>query len=161
METKTPKPSTGYKEIDLRIENGIATWNCNLTGPIHGTYIGQFKFRCFLTPLQRIEADKLHRELLGPNPTLAEENVSFLSWALSQAKYRIISSPPFWKTESIAGNLVDDNVIAAVLDVAITAEARYKEDLKKRRDAVSEAANGVAEAALDAVKQPEENLDEA
>lgn len=130
---------TEYKErtdIILDEANGTATWAMRLEGDIHGTYVGSFRFKCYLSPLEQIAADRERRELLGPQPFAAGEHESFLAYALTQLKYRIVTSPPFWASAnpaSLSGDLPDENIIAAVLDSALGSEIKYKEKLKAKK----------------------------
>ena len=128
---------------DLVIEGNTATWEMKIDGDIHGTYRGAFRFKCYLSPLQQIAADRERRELLGANPFSAGEHESFLAYALTQLKYRIVSAPPFWASSNpatLAGDIADENVIAAVLDAALGSEMKYKTQLKKKKlDAIARA----------------------
>lgn len=128
---------------DLIIEGNTATWDMRVDGTIHGTYVGAFRFKCYLSPLQQIAADRERRELLGAQPFAASEHESFLAYALTQLKYRIVTAPPFWASQNPAtldGDIADENVIAAVLDAALGAEMKYKSQLKKKKlDAVQRA----------------------
>ena len=133
---------------DILIEGGQATWEMRLEGDIQGTYSGTFKFRCFLTPTQRLAAGREHRELLGSNPTLATEHDDNLAFSLSQLKHRIISAPPFWTSNGIAGDLPDENIIDSVLDAAIAAELKYKAQLKQKKGDAIERAKKAAERLL-------------
>ena len=115
---------------DILIDGSTATWDMgHINGRISGTYTGTFKFRCFLTPTQSLAAARDYRELLGPQLPMAPEHEKQLSFALTQLKYRVLKSPPFWTAPNadgeIAGNIPDLNVILAVLDAAITAEDKY------------------------------------
>jgi hypothetical protein len=121
---------------DIIVEGNTATWSMRLEGDIHGTYVGAFRFKCYLSPLQQIAADRERRELLGPQPFAASEHESFLAYALTQLKYRIISAPPFWASQNpaeLAGDIADENIIGAVLDAALGAEMKYKSQLKQKK----------------------------
>jgi hypothetical protein len=138
---------------DIRIEGDVATWEMHMDGDILGTYVGVFKFRCYLDPLSNIAAGAEQRALLGSNMALATDHDSFLAYALTQLKQRIISAPPFWASASpnkaVAGNLPDENVIEAVLDAAVRSEIKYKLEKKKRKEEAIERAN----AAIIAMKE--------
>lgn len=137
---------------DISIEESTATWTLNATGSLQGTYIGQFKFRCYLTPMQKITASREYRELLGAHPTLAPEHESFLAYALTQLKQRVISSPPFWSStlqmSNMSGDLPDENVISEVLDAAIASEIKYKELMKKKKEDALDRSKKAAEKML-------------
>ena len=145
---------------DISIDNNTAVWTMREEGDVNGTYIGTFKFKCFLTPLQQIAANREQRELLGSNPTLAGEHESFLAYALTQLKYRIVEAPPFWTTQGSTynGDLADENIIGKVLDKAIASELKYKDSLKKKKADAIERAKKAAEAILE--RQKKEDADE-
>jgi len=152
------------KNIHLRIDGATATWELREEGLISGTYAGTFKFRCFLSPTQKIAANREYREILGPNPTYAPEHESMMAFALTQLKHRIIEAPPFWSStlqeSSMAGDIADDNIISLVLDAAIEAELQYKNNLKEKKDDVLKRAVKAAEALLIKKDQVESEEDE-
>lgn len=138
---------------DILIDGTIATWEMPPTeGEIQGMYTGTFKFRCFLTPTQRLAAGREHRELLGNHPTLATEHDDNLAFSLSQLKYRVISAPPFWTStlqmNGVAGDLPDEKIIDDVLEAAISAELKYKAQLKQKKVEALERARKAAEKML-------------
>lgn len=138
---------------DIIIEGNTATWDIKLDGDINGTYLGSFRFKCYLSPLQQIAANREYREILGPNPSFADEHASFLAYALTQLKYRIVSAPPFWNSANpatMSGDLPDENIIAAVLDAALGAEIKYKSQLKSKKLESVARAKAAAEKALNA-----------
>jgi len=139
----TEQEEQSLERADLIIEGNTATWNMRLEGDINGVYAGAFRFKCYLSPLQQIAANREYREILGPNPTFASEHESFLAYALTQLKYRVISSPPFWDSQSpatLAGDIADENIISAVLDAALGSEIKYKSQMKKKKlDAIARA----------------------
>ena len=132
---------------DLIIEGNTATWQMRLEGDISGTYAGSFRFKCYLSPLQQIAADRERRELLGNQFVGIDEHISFLAYALTQLKYRIVTAPPFWASASpasLAGDIPDENVIAAILDAALGSEIKYKSQLKKKKlEAIARGKAGV------------------
>jgi hypothetical protein len=148
----------------IKLDGSTATWSINKHGAINGTYIGTFRFRCFLTPIQKIDADREYREVLGVNPTMADENVSLLSYALTQLKYRVLESPPFWRTGAhLEGDLPDEEIITEVLNAAIGAEVKYRNQLKKKKETAlskaKKAAEKLATAEVEDEGQGEENSD--
>lgn len=149
---------------DIMIEGNTATWSFRLDGDIHGTYSGTFRFRCYLSPLQRIAADRERRELLGNHPEYASEHESFLAYSLTQLKYRIITAPPFWSSQNpgpMGGDIADENIINAVIDAAVGAEIKYREQLKKRKDdALNRGIASVDEAMKGDDDEPEEKDEE-
>src|SRR5665213_765139 len=101
---------------DLTIIGSTAIWTLPPTqGDVQGTYTGSFEFRCFLNPLQHLQASREYRELLGNLGALATESEGNISFALTQLKHRILKAPPFWTStlqdSGIAGNIPDLNVV--------------------------------------------------
>lgn len=148
---------------DIIIEGETATWPINMEGDIQGTYTGTFRFRCFLTPVQKLTASREYRELLGSNPSLALENDVNLAFSLAQLKQRILSAPPFW-TSSVqvsghSGDIPDENVINAVLDAAVSAELKYRKQLKKRKEEAIQKAKKAAEKMLTQQEESDEGED--
>jgi hypothetical protein len=137
------------KELDIIIDGSVATWNMVDQGDVNGTYIGVFKFRCYLTPIQKLACGREYRELLGPSPAMATSQDDNLAFALTQLKHRVISGPPFWQsslqTTGYAGDLPDEVVLMHILDASISAEIKYKEQLKKKREEAITRAENIAE----------------
>lgn len=153
------------ERTDIKIEGSTAVWEMREDGDIQGTYIGTFRFKCFLTPLQQIAANREQRELLGLNQTMTPEHEVFLAYALTQLKYRIVTAPPFWSSASpdgsIHGDIPDENVISSVLDAAIGAEVKYKNQLKKRKLDSLERAKKIAETMIEEQDKKAEDDEEA
>lgn len=148
---------------DIIIEGNTATWDMRLDGDIHGTYVGAFRFKCYLSPLQQIAADRERRELLGNQPLYASDHESFLAYALTQLKQRIVTSPPFWASTSpatMAGDIADENIIAAVLDAALGAEIKYKSQLKKKKQEALDRGIASVNQAMKGDDEPEETEEE-
>lgn len=126
-------------DIKIDTNSNTATWELRADGLYNGTYVGTFRARLYLTPLQQLSASRDERALLGVNPALAEEHTAFLAYALAQLRYRLVSSPPFWhganpNSEGYGGDLADESIISLVLDFAISAQEKHKNILKKRKE---------------------------
>lgn len=160
----TEQEQQSLERADLIIEGNTATWDMRLEGDIQGVYAGSFRFKCYLSPLQQIAANREYREIMGPNPTFASEHESFLAYALTQLKYRIVSAPPFWASQSpaaLAGDIADENIISAVLDAALGSEIKYKSQLKKKKlDAVARAKAATEKAMKGDDNESDEDEDE-
>ena len=144
---------------DIVIQGNQATWNLHHQGAIQGTYMGNFVFRCFLSPLQLLAASREYRELLGPFPDMATDNEKFLAYAMAQLKYRIISSPPFWtSTEEGMGDVPDYEVITRVMEAASDAEVMFREGKRKEKEDALNLAKRAAEKILN--ERPEESSEE-
>lgn len=117
-----------------------AKFTVNITGR-HSkqTYMGTFRVKCLLSPLEEIAADKRYRDLLGSNSHLAQEHVRRQAFALAQLEQRVIDMPAFWENDVIAGgHIQDDNVLLDVLDLAVEAQEKYiaekAKELEERRN---------------------------
>lgn len=124
---------------DIVIDGSTATWTLPLThGDYLGSYSGTFKFRCWLSPTQELEAGRLYRELLGPSAMLINEHEGQVGYCLSQLKMRVLESPPFWSTyrseSGLNGDIPDLNVLLLILDGALRSEKLYKEKILKERE---------------------------
>lgn len=148
------KELDGYlKREDISIEGNIAIWSIKAHGKINGTYLGTFKFKCYLTPSEQLAAGREYRNLLGQNATLAFKKEDNLAFTLSQLKYRVVSAPPFWNTavsiDGLAGDIPDDDVLDVILEAAIASELKFSALLEKKKlDAVKktkEAAENILE----------------
>jgi len=121
----------------MRIEDNIAIFSINIVGSdCHQSFIGTFKVKTYLSPLEIIKADKLYRELLGKDFVLAAVNAKDYSFALSQLQYRIVDAPPFWLNKEVGGGHVDKNVILDVLEKAIEAQNLYIQQQKEESERI-------------------------
>jgi hypothetical protein len=117
-----------------------AKFTVNITGRhSKSSYMGTFRVKCLLSPLEEIAADKRYRDLLGSNSHLAQEHVRRQAFALSQLEQRIMEMPPFWENDVIpGGHIQDDNVLLEILDLAIEAQEKYiqakEKELNERRN---------------------------
>jgi hypothetical protein len=122
-----------------------ATFTINVVGKhSKDSYMGTFKVKCLLSPLEEIAADKRYRDLLGANSHLAAQNVRQQAFALSQLEQRVIDMPAFWENESLPGGHIKDvNVLLHVLDLAVEAQEKYiskkEQELKDRQDRLTKA----------------------
>jgi hypothetical protein len=129
-----------YMENNDIIINGTeATWTMKpIEGVLGGTYLGTFVFKCYLSPLQQLQAGREYREYLGPLATSASETEFQIAYALTQLKQRIVKSPPFWSAtlqdSNVSGNIGELHIIMLVLDASARAESMFIEQIKKERD---------------------------
>jgi len=131
-----PKEELKQEKEDIFINgDGTATYFIREESDIMGTVSGPFQFKCILTPMDQLLAGKEYKNLIGQNIAESAENDRFLAWSLSQLRYRILKSPPFWTSApEYPGNIDDQNIIAIILDKAITSEKLYKQQLKQRKE---------------------------
>jgi len=127
--------------IYMEITDSHATFEINIIGQsTKQTYLGEFKVICLLSPMSVLEADKLYRTLLGAEGSLyASERAKNLAFALSQLKYRVVSSPPFWDNRKLGGSHIpDDNVIIEIINLAIEAEEKYLQEKEEEAEKLQE-----------------------
>jgi hypothetical protein len=116
-----------------------ATFSINVVGKLtKDSYMGTFKVKCLLSPLEEIAADKRYRDLLGDNSHLAQNHIRQQAFALSQLEQRIIDMPPFWENDTLGGGHIKDvNIVLHILDQAIEAQEKYvgvkEKELKDRQ----------------------------
>ncbi len=150
---------------DIQLNGNIATWEMHANGTISGTYTGTFKFRCYLTPLQKIAVGREQRSLLGESRAWVEtpeyDHEAWLAYALTQLKYRVISAPPFWTSAGVMksheGDIPDENVLEKILDAAIRSELKYKKHLKDLKDGAIKVANEGAKSAEEQLSKAKED----
>lgn len=149
---------------DIIIEGNQAKWNISSLGAINGTYAGEFIFRCFLSPTQQIASNRDYREMLGVNPTMAGEHETFLAYALSQLKYRVISAPPFWNSavgiNGFQGDIPDEEIITEILDASVHAQLKYKHELNTKKLELLTRAKAAAEKIINGKSDDKEDEEE-
>jgi len=118
----------------VKIEDSTGSFEVSLIGSqTKESFMGAFSVKCFLSPMDVIKADRLYRELLGEvSPHLAATDTQNLCFALSQLKYRVISSPAGWKNKEIDGGHLDANIVIEVLNKSIECQTVYMGKSKKR-----------------------------
>jgi hypothetical protein len=112
-------------------QDGTADWGMSFVGRDGTMWSGAFRFHVVVTPMQVIAADRDYRALLGQNPAFASDLAANLAFDLSQLRQRVISSPPWWSTgagEFPGGQIEDREVISTVLDAAIGAQEKRREE---------------------------------
>jgi hypothetical protein len=108
-------------------DDGTAEFNIGEVGEDSSqTFMGTFKVKCILSPLEFIDADRLRRELLGSFSEISSEHVRNITVALSQLQYRVVMCPEFWKNPRINGGHVDENVINVIFEKAVEAQELFK-----------------------------------
>ena len=97
------------------------------------TYKGDFKFKCLLSPLDRINIDREYRSMLGENPHSAGIEAANLANVLAELLFRITDAATFWtsKESFIPGSHIPDrNVLLKVYEEALKCEAEFKQEIK-------------------------------
>ena len=126
---KTENMNKAQKRTDIILSANIATWEMRMEGAYTGTFSGTFRFRCFLSPTQRIAIGREQRDLLGPMANLAPNDETMFVVMLTELKYRILEAPPFWAAASgsgYQGDILDENVLTEVFAAALDADLKYR-----------------------------------
>ena len=101
------------------------------------TYMGDFHFKCLLSPLDRIGIDKQYRSFLGQSPFDASVEAANLANVLSELLFRVHDAPPFWSSKEsfIPGaHIPDQNVLLKVYEEALSCELEFKKEVKEKSD---------------------------
>lgn len=144
---------------DLILEGSTAKWTLPRTeSELGGTYTGTFHFKCFLNPLELLQAGREYRSYLGAFAHLASETEINLAYALSRLNQLIIKAPPFWTSASqepggISGNIGDLKIIKLVLEASDRAETAFRDKIALEREEVLAKSIAKAEALLQKGKE--------
>lgn len=151
-------------EIQLDSESETGTFVIDAIGSFDKKrYVGQFVVKAYLNPIDKINADKLRREMLGVNPDSAGMDEKALALCLSELKYRIISAGPSWFPENgIGGSTMrNENIVIMVWDLARKVQEEYSKMLQEEADKMQEAINKAIESGkVRGQPQPEEEEDD-
>lgn len=118
------------------IEGNTATFDIAIQDDLTmETYMGNFKVKCFLNPLETIRADRIYRELIGAtNSVMAGDTAQNYAFAISQLSVRIIDCPDFFKNPNapeLYGSHMPEKVLIGVLNNSIDSETVFREQQKK------------------------------
>jgi hypothetical protein len=125
-------------EVSVELDKGIASYELVMSGQILGTYTGKFSFRCAVTPMQFLEADRDYRELLGRNGELASTHADSIAYSLAHLRQRIVEAPPFWNefgSKFGGAHIKDHEVVDRILKVSVVAENKYRKLLNDKHSA--------------------------
>lgn len=116
---------------DFRFDGSIAEFDYHGVGnKSNTTYMGVFRVKTILSPMDMIKADRMYRELIGSvNPHMAAKDTQNFAFALSQLKVRLVESPDFYKNKELDGSHLDANVLVDIINKAIDAEEEYKKQV--------------------------------
>lgn len=114
----------------MRIEDNIGIFTISeLDDETNETFIGEFKVKVILSPLDILGIDRDYRELIGAvNPIMASNDANNIAFALSQLRHRILSYPAFWKGGEYDGGHLPKKVLYKILDDSIACQDKFKKD---------------------------------
>lgn len=107
-----------------------AAFDFNVTGSTTDKkYEGQFTVVCILNMARKhqLEIEKTRLMADFSNPT---ETLFGLATILANLRVRIVDSPEWWKQSGGGMNLMDEDVLVALYDKVMDAEAKWREALK-------------------------------
>jgi len=119
---------------EIRFDGSVAEFDYHGVGErTNTTYMGVFRVKTILSPMDMLKADRMYRELIGSvNPHMASKESQNFAFALSQLKIRIIESPDFYKNKELDGSHLDSNILIDIINKAIDAEDEYKKQIDDR-----------------------------
>jgi hypothetical protein len=122
----------------MRIEDNIGIFTISVKDPDSmQTYIGEFKVKLILDPLELLAIDRDFRELIGPvSPLMAGQEANNIAFALSQLKHRVIHAPAFWKGYGYDGGHLPKEVLYAVLDDSLKVQEKFKKQKLDEQEAL-------------------------
>lgn len=123
-----------YKPENLTLNTDSATYLLDTIAPVQGLYKGTFKFKLSMTPIMEINSDREYRSLLG-NPTNTDMipiKVLNMAFIISQLKYRILESPPFWQMTDDGKNIEDYSILEELLEASIEAQKQHSTMLNEK-----------------------------
>lgn len=115
--------------------DNTATISLQITGEETGDqFVGDFVVKTLLTRKDVFEADRIRRTILGPSPdgTPPAPALQAEAYMLGQLRVRILSSPPWWERSTYGIELLDQNVVTTLFELAMSKE-------EERRKSVIEA----------------------
>lgn len=113
-----------------------AVFDFESTGGTTGKkYDGQFTVVCILNMSRKhqLEIEKTRLMADFSNPT---ETLFGLATILANLRVRIVNAPEWWKQSGGGFNLMDEDVLVALYDKVMEAEAKWRADLKAQATAV-------------------------
>lgn len=120
---------------DIRIEGKQAFFEIHeVAEEDQESYIGEFRCKCLLNPIDNIEADRLYRNLLGDYSYAASDRAKNSAFALSQLKVRLVEYPEFWKSPNVGGGHIPYSILMTVLEKAIEAQEQFIEQKRKDKE---------------------------
>lgn len=123
----------------MHIDGSTATFQVSIKDELtFETYIGQFKVKCFKTPLDTIKADRFYRELIGSvSPTMASITAQNMAFAISELSVRTLEAPNWFNLKSeVPGSQLSEKVLTEILSKAIEAEEEYRKQQKDKFEAI-------------------------
>ena len=111
------------------------SFTLSITGDVTGEKLwGTFKAKKRLSHRDRLNQDKLRREMLGDRADGASIDAASIADAVSEIAIRLTDAPQWWKASNNGLDLMDGNVISEVYKKVMEVERKVFEELNKKAE---------------------------
>lgn len=109
-------------------------------------YKGKFKAKRFLSHKDRLNQDRMRRELLGGTLVdQASELAASTAEVIAQCRVRLLDAPMWWKSSDSGLDLIDQSPVVEVYNKVIEIEKEAIAALQKEGEEAKEALNKIEE----------------
>ena len=124
---------------ETRMKENTAKFSISEVGKVTGEkWIGDFVVKKHLSLRDFLTRDKLRKEYLGDKPEDSNFDAVNIAVAFSELGVRIIDAPPWWAASNGGLELLDGNVVMAILTQAMKIEEDAIKVVKKEGEAAVE-----------------------
>ncbi len=115
----------------MDLPNTQSVFDFDFTSDLGKRFEGQFTVNCLLNMRQKHILELEKTRLLGnyPNPT---DELAGIAVILANLRGRIIDGPEWWKQSDGGYNLTDIDVLTALYNKVLSAEAEWRTKLKEK-----------------------------
>lgn len=85
-------------------------------------FVGDFKCKKRLSHRDQLRKDQVRRDLLGGQPGVPTERALSTSMIISELAVRVLKAPKWWAEVGEGLDLMDDNIIGLIHDMALKPE---------------------------------------
>lgn len=123
----------------MDLPNTQSVFDFDFTSDLGKKYDGQFTVNCLLNMRQKHLLELEKTRLLGnyPNPT---DELAGIAVILANLRGRIVNGPSWWEQSDGGYNLTDIDVLTALYNKVIAAEAEWRTKLKEKTKKLQEPA---------------------
>jgi len=102
-------------------------------------FAGKFRAREKLSWSNRLEIDRIRRELLGPSGAEAGVEVQGRATILAELAVRVTESPEWFKTARNGLDLIDDNLVMEIYSKTQDIQQKWQAAQKEKAEAAKKA----------------------
>jgi hypothetical protein len=123
----------------MDLPNTQSVFDFDFTSDLGKKFDGQFTVNCLLNMRQKHLLELEKTRLLGnyPNPT---DELAGIAVILANLRSRIVNGPSWWEQSDGGYNLTDVDVLTALYNKVIAAEAEWRTKLKEKTKKLQEPA---------------------